>query len=72
MLAGEAWVPASQETDLVLKAGLNRDLQAVRHPLAILPHVVHQQPAKGGHGVGDRKPQHGDTDVRFALQGRRC
>ena len=61
---GRPWGPVSDPTRLVLEAGLDGDLQAVGDALAVLPHVVHQQAAEGGHAGADGEAQVGDARVQ--------
>lgn len=39
--------------NLVLKVGLDRDLQTVCDAFAIFPHIVNQQMAEGCHAMAD-------------------
>lgn len=41
--------------NLILKLGLDGDLQAVCDALTVFPHVVDQQAAERCHAVADRK-----------------
>lgn len=43
----------SHHANLVLKVGLDRDLQTVGDTLAVLPHVIDKETAKGCHAVTD-------------------
>ncbi len=58
--------------NLVLKVGLNRDLQTVRDTFAVFPHVVDEQTAEWGHAVAHWETQIGHTAVHLSLGGGAC
>lgn len=58
--------------NLVLKVGLDGDLQTVRDTFAVLPHVVDQQAAERCHAVANRETQIRHTAVHLGLRGGAC
>ena len=53
--SSEAFLMFQDNANLVLKVGLDRDLQTVGDALAVLPHIVDEQTAEGCHAVANRE-----------------